>query len=316
MNETVASLGASRSLVGVYTEPGEKLDDAPGVLILNAGITHRSGPFRLHVEVARRLAASGYPCLRIDLAGIGDSPLRAEDIPEQDGTLSDAQAAMDYLASQAGCRRFVLFGLCSGADDSHLIALRDKRVAGIVALDGFAYSSAVHLAMRQAGRLARHPRHVYEKALAKLRSSRAGQALLGPLPGPRPETKREERFQSFQRDFPPQEQVAGEIEGLFARGLVALYVYSGGYKLYNYTGQFFDNFPTVRHDPRVEVEYFRNSDHTYILLADRQRLIDRVEAWLNSRFTRRAGSTFAQTVKAVGPAESCLPAIAAANRQE
>ena len=135
MNETAVSLGASGSLVGVYTEAGEKLDNAPGVLILNAGITHRSGPFRLHVEVARRLAASGYPCLRIDLAGIGDSPLRAEEIPEQDGTLSDAQAAMEFLASQAGCRRFVLFGLCSGADDSHLIAMRDQRVAGIIALD-------------------------------------------------------------------------------------------------------------------------------------------------------------------------------------
>lgn len=285
MNETLIGLGPTQSLVGVYTEPAELADgDVPAVIIPNAGITHRSGPFRLHTEVARLLAALGYPCVRMDFAGIGDSPVRGENVPEQDGTLQDARLVMSFLNARAGTKRFVLFGLCSGADDSHLVAVRDERVVGIVALDAFAYPSMLRLSLRQVGRLAGQPRHVYQKATAALRSSPIGRMVLGPVPGARAETKREERFQSFQRDFPPREQVAVEIETLVARGVQSLYIYSGGYKLYNYTSQFFDDFPNVRHHSRIEVEYFRDADHTYMLMADRQRLLDRVERWITSRF--------------------------------
>ncbi|HUE16686.1 MAG TPA: alpha/beta fold hydrolase [Planctomycetaceae bacterium] len=315
MNETAICLGPTGSLVGVYTEPtGAREDNAPAVLLLNAGITHRSGPFRIHVEVARRLASRGYACLRLDLAGIGDSAGRGNDVSEQEGTLADVRLAMDFLQSQIGTKRFVLFGLCSGADDSHQIALRDSRAAGIVALDAFAYPSVLRLSVRQFGRLAGHPHHVYQKARAKLRSSRICRSILGPpQDGPVAETKREERFQAFQRDFPPQDQVAAEIETLLDRGVQSLYIYSGGYKWYNYTRQFFDDFPNVRHNPRVEVEYFRDADHTYLLLADRERLIDRIETWLVSRFPRRSASEFQPAVTAAGPAGSCQPAIAAAH---
>jgi pimeloyl-ACP methyl ester carboxylesterase len=285
MNEMALALGPGGSLFGIYTEPGQAMDsETPGVLILSAGITHRSGPFRLHVEVARRLASHGYPCLRLDLAGVGDSLGRSGDVSEQDGTLADARRAMDFLTSQTGTRRFVLFGLCSGADDSHQIAVRDDRVTGIIALDGFAYPSAFHLSLRQIERLAGHPRHVYGKAMAALRSSALCQTILGPSPAPKAENKREERFQALQRDFPPQKQVAAEIEALFDRGVQGLYIYSGGYKYYNYSDQFFDDFPNVRKNRQVEVEYFPNSDHTYLLLSDRDRLITRVEEWMRCRF--------------------------------
>src|SRR6185436_6886506 len=46
---------------------------APAFIILNAGVLHRVGPHRLHVILARRIAASGLPSLRLDLGGIGDS---------------------------------------------------------------------------------------------------------------------------------------------------------------------------------------------------------------------------------------------------
>ncbi len=59
--------------------------------------------------------------------------------------------------------------------------------------------------------------------------------------------------------------MGAEIEALLARGMQSLYIYSGGYKLYNYTNQFFDDFPNVRHHAGVEVEYFRDADHTYML---------------------------------------------------
>ena len=256
MKETLVGLGPTQSLIGVYTEPAEAVDgNVPAVIIPNAGITHRSGPFRLHTEVARRLASLGYPCLRLDFAGVGDSPVRADNVPEQEGTLEDARLVMSFLNARVGTKRFILFGLCSGADDSHLVAVRDGRVVGIVSLDAFAYPSMLRLSLRQVGRLAGQPRHVYQKASAALRSSPIGRMVLGPVvAGPAAETKREERFQAFQRDFPPRTQVAAEIESLVARGVQSLYIYSGGYKLYNYTSQFFDDFPNVRHHAGVEVD--------------------------------------------------------------
>jgi len=317
MNESVVCLGPRGSLVGVYTETAEMTGcDVPAVIFPNAGITHRSGPFRIHVEVARRLASVGYPCLRMDLAGIGDSPGRSDDVPEQEGTLEDARYVMDFLQKQIGTKRFVFFGLCSGADDSHQIAVRDGRVVGIVALDAFAYPSVFRLSLRQFGRLAGQPRHVYQKAATALRSSRIGRTVLAPPPGPRAETRREERFQTLQRDFPPQREVAAEIGALLNRGVQSLYIYSGGYKLYNYTRQFFDDFPNVRHNPGIEVEYFKEADHTYMLLADRDRLIDRVEAWMTSRFPIGSARDDQPPFKAVDLAESCLPAIAGAIRPE
>jgi pimeloyl-ACP methyl ester carboxylesterase len=301
MNETVACLGPSGGLIGVYSEPEGAIDrEMPAVVLLTAGITHRSGPFRLHVEVARRLAASGYPCLRLDLAGIGDSAVRHDNFPEKEATRADARSAMDFLHSQTGVERFVLFGLCSGADDAHHIAVHDRRVAGIVALDGFAYPSLFRLSLRQVGRLAGHPRHVYEKVAGKLRSSTIGRCILGAPSGPVAETRREERFQAFQRDFPPQAEVGAELEALLDRGVKLLYIYSGGYKFYNYTRQFFDDFPNVRNHSGADVEFFRDSDHTYILLADRARLVDRVETWLKERFPCRSVGALEPAVTAAG----------------
>ena len=318
MNETFVTLGPVQNLVGVLTEPTAMVDgDVPAVIIPNAGITHRSGPFRLHTEVARRLSALGYPCLRMDLAGVGDSPVRADNLPEQEGTLEDARLVMNFLNSRMGTRRFVLFGLCSGADDSHLIAVRDQRVIGIVALDAFAYPSMLQLSLRQVGRLAGQPRHVYQKASAALRSSPIGRIVLGPVTtGAQAETKREERFQSFQRDFPPRAQVGAEIEAPLARGVQSLYIYSGGYKLYNYNNQFFDDFPNVRHHASLEVEYFRDADHTFMLMADREQLIARVETWITARFPIGSAVDVLPSFKGADLAESCLPAIAAGHRPE
>ncbi len=42
-------------------------------VLVNAGMVAKSGPWRLYVEVARRLAHAGVATLRFDLGGIGDS---------------------------------------------------------------------------------------------------------------------------------------------------------------------------------------------------------------------------------------------------
>jgi hypothetical protein len=64
MQEQAFRFGRARHLVGIAGLPSSTAPDAVGVIVLNAGLVHRIGPFRLHVEMTRRLNARGYPTLR------------------------------------------------------------------------------------------------------------------------------------------------------------------------------------------------------------------------------------------------------------
>jgi pimeloyl-ACP methyl ester carboxylesterase len=137
MMEEVLVFGEARSLIGVVTRPAHPApdDEAPAVIMLNAGLTHRIGPNRIYVKIARALAACGLTVLRMDLAGVGDSAPRAEHLPIEQGVLADVRAAMDALAQAHGCRRFVLAGHCSGAYVSLLGAGEEPRVAAAVLIN-------------------------------------------------------------------------------------------------------------------------------------------------------------------------------------
>ena len=79
MSERPVMIGADRNLMGIVCEPdGPWPASRPAMIMLNAGLIHRVGPNRLHVRLARELAARGFLSLRLDLSGRGDSdPRRA-----------------------------------------------------------------------------------------------------------------------------------------------------------------------------------------------------------------------------------------------
>jgi hypothetical protein len=79
------------------------------------------------VRLARALAREGWVTLRCDFSGIGDSPPRGDTLPFEKSAVLEAQAAMDALAVH-GARRFVLVGLCSGAEIAFKSACADERV--------------------------------------------------------------------------------------------------------------------------------------------------------------------------------------------
>jgi pimeloyl-ACP methyl ester carboxylesterase len=90
-------------------------------VFFNAGAVHHVGPNRVYVTLARHLSTAGFPCLRFDLEGIGDSVLRApgrENHPYPDTATADARAALDFLKRRFGYTRFIALGLCSGAHAS------------------------------------------------------------------------------------------------------------------------------------------------------------------------------------------------------
>ena len=74
VTERAVALGSHR-LYGIETVgPGRVV--GPKILFLSSGNESHIGPNRLWVDLARRLAGRGFSCLRFDLSGIGDSPVR------------------------------------------------------------------------------------------------------------------------------------------------------------------------------------------------------------------------------------------------
>ncbi|MCB1207977.1 MAG: alpha/beta fold hydrolase [Verrucomicrobiales bacterium] len=120
LHETLHNISDAPKVFGVMTQPASQQAMAalPWIVILNSGSAHRIGPGRLHVTLARWLAELGYPCLRIDLSGLGDSVIDQSEW-ENDGyaatAFRDIAIVCDYLQKLDPGRPIVLMGLCSGA---------------------------------------------------------------------------------------------------------------------------------------------------------------------------------------------------------
>lgn len=114
----------------------------PAVLMLNSGSVHLIGPNRLWVRLARRWAAQGVTVLRLDLSGIGDSPVRpgaAENVVYSAHAAADIERALAFLKTQAGGGDHHLLGLCSGAYHAFKAAVAGQPVASILMINPLTY---------------------------------------------------------------------------------------------------------------------------------------------------------------------------------
>ncbi len=129
-------LGERHPLFGILTpaHPERARPDRPPILVLNAGCVNRSGLHRMHVGMARRWAALGFDVLRLDLSGIGDSPVSPgakENLTYPPSGFEDIADAIRALGSQ----RVVVVGHCSGGDYAFQLGARDPNVAAVCMLN-------------------------------------------------------------------------------------------------------------------------------------------------------------------------------------
>lgn len=145
IDEMVVIIGPpGAELVGVLARPADPAAAKPlGVVIVVGGPQTRVGSHRQFVLMARALAAAGHPCLRFDYTGMGDSPGPRPDF-EHAGP--DLRRACDALATQAGCAKLALWGLCDGATAALFYAPGDERVAAVIAANPWARSDATRSA--------------------------------------------------------------------------------------------------------------------------------------------------------------------------
>lgn len=99
------------------------------VVVVAGGPQYRAGAHRQFVSLARKLARNGYPVLRFDLRGMGDSS--GEHVGFQQSE-PDIRAAIDALLTHAPqVNEVVLVGECESASGILFYAWRDARVKGI-----------------------------------------------------------------------------------------------------------------------------------------------------------------------------------------
>ena len=129
ISETAEYLDPERVLFGILTSPhaaasgtaAAAVSTKPprrGILLLNAGGTHRIGSNRLYVTLARRWASLGHVVLRMDISGVGDSlprPGETENVIYTARAAEDITQAIRYLRERAAATECRALGLCSGA---------------------------------------------------------------------------------------------------------------------------------------------------------------------------------------------------------
>ncbi len=269
MREAVHTLGEGAQMVGISTRP-ERAPRGAAVLFWNAGLLHRIGPNRLWVDASRRLARLGFPSLRFDLTGLGDSAVRRSPQTEDERALDDVRQAIAFACRELEVEEVILVGLCSGADQAHPAALADPRVRGVVSLDGIGY--------RTLGFRLRHLRARLLRGSLPRRVVRRVRRLLAPAS--------EEPVETFERSFPPRERYETELQTLVDRGTRLLVIHTGGFSdgYYNHAAQFWAAFPRLEPRDRVRVEYLERADHTFTLSENRDQLLSLLDEWADGSF--------------------------------
>ncbi len=128
--------GEGFDMLGIVSlPPADTPTQNTGVVIVVGGAQYRAGSHRQFVQLARFLAKAGFPVLRFDLPGMGDSP---GELPSFEDTAPHIAAAINGFQQQhPGLERVALWGLCDGASASLLYvdATHDPRIAGLALLN-------------------------------------------------------------------------------------------------------------------------------------------------------------------------------------
>lgn len=273
--EVAQCLGPDRDLVAIRTSP-EFGKAARGVLILNAGVVHRVGPHRLNVTLARRLAALGLTCWRLDLSGIGDSRPIPGRITFRESAIQDIRLVMDEVGADMGISRFTLVGLCSGADNALAAAAQDERIDELLLIDAPAYATRESRRRRHWSSIPRisGPMDIPRWAYCVLR------AFIGSMI-PRISSRTGHAEKESSRKPPPPAEFEQLMLRLSGRGTRMLLVYSGALgERYNSRDQLFEAFPTLA--GRLELAYFPDANHVFTEVEQRLALLDRMLSWMRA----------------------------------
>jgi pimeloyl-ACP methyl ester carboxylesterase len=279
VTESALLFGEDKSLVAVLTDPEPGVEGRGlGAIILNAGVLHRVGPNRVHVQIARLLAKSGLTALRFDFSGIGDSRQATGNEPFAQRAVREASQAMDVLGKVRGVREFVVIGICAGADAGLEVCSRDPRVVGAILIDGYNQPSL------------RMILHFYRSSLVNPRSwfrFLAGRSLTtlslvrSLITKPVSAQPAAANLESL---LPSRAEFVAQIRSLADKGTELLLVYTKSTPAYyNYRRLLRRRMNSWPSKGRITVEHLAHSDHVFTLASNRAKLIGIVTGWAARR---------------------------------
>ncbi len=280
VRESVAAFGPGNRLLGILTRPAQPRADAPACLLFNAGVVHRIGPHRINVKLARALAQRGFTCLRLDLAGLGDSPVAAEaaSVNSSDQAIADLRLAMDWLEATQGVHRFVVFGLCTGARHGYRLAQVDDRLAGLLMYDGYVFPTLKTRLVRRRKRL---------------RALSWGALLRKPVEWlfHKPPQRKIYEMAADEPTHPTPAEFRAAMDAVAARGTAIYTLHSGSFiATINYANQWRDKFRGALFLEHSRHDYLPELDHTLSSVAAQRKLVTLVGDWVQGLPTTAGGN--------------------------
>ncbi len=301
MQETIIKFGNNYSLVGILNASvaNNHITKDICVILLNAGLIHKVGPNNLHVKIARALAINNVASFRFDFSGLGDSEKLGNNNNSEEVKFSEIKMAMDLIHTKSGINKFILFGICTGAEDAFFTALIDDRVVGIIPVDGIyqkredlikieqiaSIKCSIRYYKKNMFNLNRWLKIIFGKSnvLSKKNFKIAfylGKAVL-------------KRFcqKIFSVNNLPQREVANEefnIDNwllLFNRGVYLYLLFSEGSEMtdiFNLTIS--RQLQNSEHNNILKLDIIKDVDHTFTCLWSQELLIKLICNWVNNNF--------------------------------
>lgn len=289
LKETIATFGKTRSLVGVVTHPENRSSaDLPAVILLNSGFLHRVGPGRLYVKLARALAAQGFVVLRFDLSGIGDSRSSDEDVSFDQRSAAEVGEAMKHLEAEFQSNRFILSGICSGAEIAYDAQRNDSRVVGAAPINIYRLLDKTDKELASAVKKRSETRYLLQFSLLnpgswlKLFSGRADypgiMRKLGTMLG--------KLMPAAKKEYPDTLEIKSDIRAITARDAHLLLIYSVTDPGLDYVREVLgDEQNGWEESGRFRVEVVR-ANHIFTLPRSQRELIELIVSWLDSAFKK------------------------------
>ncbi len=247
-----------------------------GVIILNSGTIHNVGPFGLSVELANGFVNAGFPVLRLDQTGKGESFAARRESNEMQTLARDLGLAVSALQEQFNVSKIAVLGLCSGADHGLMIAGSIPDAGALIMLDGWAPKDLQYYKARYLTKL-KSPAAVVHALLRRLRKRAR----------PHPDENQEAAHLRDLVDMPGrqwnQEAMRAHIRDLCAREIPLLAIYTGDTDdYYAYEGQLRHYLSRARLNSGNVTEVFRREcKHLYPLISQRNSMVRDVIEWLD-----------------------------------
>ena len=286
-------------LVGVISLPEHRHPAQRAALVLtNIGANHRVGTHQLYVKLARSMAAAGFTVLRFDKSGIGYSKPnengKENDVYAKSG-VADMQSAMHFLRHRYDSASFIAGGLCSGAYFCYLTALSEPDIKGLILMNQLVYhwNEGDSLEVRKKESI--KSTHFYVKAIRNahtwkrlLKGQIQFRQILIKL-SQRVQKRLHTMSQAFITKFVESHYFLGKVARQFrqmeSRGTEILMLMDAGDSSVDLmTENFGRHGALLGKSPRIRLEIFKGSDHTFTPLWAQKHVITLITTHFVRRF--------------------------------